>query len=138
MKKVQVALSKVFSFSAAHRLHVPEKDLAFNQQIYDKCNNLNGHGHDYYLEVSIKGPVNTKTGMIIPLSYFDQAVNSVLMPLDHRHLDHEIEYFKNHRSTGEEIVKYLWQELEKFLGKKLFRLKLWETNNNYFELERIE
>ena len=69
---------------------------------------------------------------------FDQAVEKVIAPLDHRHLDHEIDYFKNHRSTGEEIVKYLWQELEKYLGKKLFRLKLWETNNNYFELERID
>lgn len=138
MKKLQVSLSKIFTFSAAHRLHVPEKDQAFNQQIYDKCNNLNGHGHDYYLEVSIKGPVDDKTGMIIPLTEFDQAVEKVITPLDHRHLDHEIDYFKNHRSTGEEIVKYLWQELEKHLGNKLFKLKLWETNNNYFELERTE
>ena len=136
MSQRRISLSKIYSFSAAHRLHVPQKDEDFNRKIYDKCSNPNGHGHDYYLEVSVRGTVDEKSGMLIPLSTLDKAVESVIDPLEHRHLDLEIEYFKTHRSTGEEIIKYLWQELEKYLGNNLFKIKLWETNNNYFELER--
>jgi len=136
MSQVQVCLSRVYSFSAAHRLHIPEKDQNFNKTIYDKCNNPNGHGHDYFLEVSVKGPVDRCTGMILPLPAFDRIVKDVLAPLEHRHLDQEIPYFKTHRSTGEEIINYLWQALQKHLGNMLFKIKLWETNNNYFELER--
>ncbi len=136
MKKLKISLTRVYSFSAAHRLHIPDKNSHFNQQIYGKCNNINGHGHDYYLEVTLQGTVNKDIGMIMPLQKFDQGVHQIIDPLEHRHLDIEIDYFKTHRSTGEEIVKYLWQNLEKHFGNKLFKIKLWETNNNYFELER--
>ncbi len=136
MNARQVSLSKIYTFSAAHRLHIPQKDETFNRQIYDKCNNPNGHGHDYFLEVTVHGAVDPETGMILPLTQLDHAVHQVIDPLEHRHLDREIPYFKTHRSTGEEIIRYLWQELEKYLGKMLFKIKLWETNNNYFELER--
>ncbi|MHB2154534.1 6-carboxytetrahydropterin synthase [Calditrichota bacterium GD2] len=136
MSRRQISLSKVYTFSAAHRLHAPQKDEDFNRRIYDKCNNPNGHGHDYYLEVTVRGAVDEQSGMIIPLPALDSAVHSVIDPLEHRHFDLEIDYFKTRRSTGEEIIQFLWQELEKYLGNKLFKIKLWETNNNYFELER--
>ncbi len=133
---LNVYLSKTYTFSAAHRLHVPEKDPDFNWQVYDKCNNINGHGHDYYLEITVRGPVDPQTGMVMHLAELDSAVNAVLTQLDHRHLDREIDFFKKHRSTGEEIIQYLWQNLHRYLGNRLFKIKLWETNNNYFELER--
>ena len=135
-RMTQVAFYRVYTFSAAHRLNIPEKEAEANREIFGKCNNPNGHGHDYTLEIGLIGPPDPDTGMVIPLSEFDRLVHEVIDPLDHKHLNEEIEYFKTHRSTGEEIIEYLWQGLNKKFGDKVFRIKLWETNNNYFELER--
>lgn len=130
-----VILSKIFEFTAAHRLHSNVLDSGQNIEVYDKCNNYNGHGHDYRLEVSIKGSPDEKTGMILPIKDFDQYVHSVLNIVDYKHLNREVEYFKNRLSSGEIIIQFLWHELEKiFPEKMLYHLKLWETNNNYFEL----
>jgi 6-pyruvoyltetrahydropterin/6-carboxytetrahydropterin synthase len=132
-----ITLNRVYEFSAAHRLHSSGLDEEGNIQIYDKCNNLNGHGHDYRLEVSVKGIPEKETGMILSLSRFDSSVRKVLDQMDHKHLDKEVEFFRKNLSSGEIIIQYLWQELEKqFPNDMLHHLKLWETNNNYFEFGR--
>ena len=93
-----------------------------------------GHGHDYKLEVSLREKLDSETGMLISLEKVDTIVRSVLDILDHRHLNKEVEHFKNQISTGENIVVYLWHKLEaRFPEEMLYHLKLWETNNNYFE-----
>ncbi len=125
--------SRSYVFSAAHRLHAPQLSDEENQAIYGKCNNPNGHGHNYRLEVTVSGPVEPLTGMVIDLAEMDQLVNSVTGTLDHRHLDQEIAYFRQHTSTAEEIVVYLWNELAPRFEGRLHHLKLWETNNNAFE-----
>lgn len=134
--KIKSTFNRVYQFSAAHRLHNPLLSTRANQEIYDKCNNSHGHGHDYKLEVTIMGEIDSESGMIIQLEEFDAKVNSVLKTLDHHHLDMEIAFFKNHVSTGEIIIQFLWQKLNKRLPSgMLFKLKLWETNNNYFEIK---
>jgi 6-pyruvoyltetrahydropterin/6-carboxytetrahydropterin synthase len=131
----QLSLTRVYEFSAAHRLHVPTLSAKENLQIYDKCNNPQGHGHDYKLEVSLTGDPDVLTGMIFDLGEMDRRVRRVLDRLDYRHLNEEVEFFKTNVSTGEVIIRYLWIELKKqFAGDRLYYLKLWETNNNYFEL----
>jgi len=136
--KVTITLNRVYEFSAAHRLNSSKLTEKENDEIYDKCNNLNGHGHDYRLEVSVKGIPDENTGMIISLEDFDLRVTKVLNRLDYKHLDKEIEFFASHMSSGELILQYLWQELEnQFPNNMLYHLNLWETNNNYFECGRI-
>ncbi|MGD9486617.1 MAG: 6-carboxytetrahydropterin synthase [Calditrichaceae bacterium] len=131
----EVSLSRSYIFSAAHRLHSSVLSESENIDVYDKCNNFNGHGHDYTLEVTVAGKPNPNTGMIIPLPLLDDSVNSLLKQMDHRHLDMEVGYFNTHISTGEIIIQYLWKELERRIPDgKLYHLKLWETNNNYFEI----
>jgi 6-pyruvoyltetrahydropterin/6-carboxytetrahydropterin synthase len=133
MKKV--SFSRVYSFSSSHRLHSPTLDDNANLDVYDKCNNLNGHGHDYKLEVTLHATPDPETGMVYPLDAFDHAVNAVLQVLDYRHLDKEVPFFKEHISTGEVIIGYLWNEIKDRLpGGLLHHLRLWETNNNYFDL----
>jgi 6-pyruvoyltetrahydropterin/6-carboxytetrahydropterin synthase len=133
--KHHTTLSRVYEFSAAHRLHTVTLSDEQNVQIYDKCNNPRGHGHDYKLEVSLKGEPDQETGMIFNLDEMDRLVRQVLDQLDYRHLNKEVEFFKTHVSTGEVIIRFLWIELDKlFSGSRLYYLKLWETNNNYFEL----
>ena len=100
---------------------------------------MNGHGHDYYLEVGVEGKINHDTGMIIDLDEMNKKVNSILDQLNYKHLNKEMPYFKNVISTGENIIRFLWNELEKlFINQQLYYLKLWETNNNYFELKHQE
>lgn len=134
---MNITLTQMYQFSSAHRLNSEFLDADQNVELYDKCNNLNGHGHDYTLYVSLKGEADPQTGMIIPLEKFDAVVKNTLDKLDYKHLDKEVDYFKKEISTSENIIKFLWNSIEKDLDDvELFHLKLWETNNNYFELGR--
>ena len=133
----RTVLYKIFEFSSAHRLSSDKLTSKENWDVYDKCNNINGHGHDYYLEVGITGKINSETGMIIKLEEMNDIVHGLLIQLDYKHLDKEVSYFKTTISTGENIIQFLWNELdESFSNQQLYYLKLWETNNNYFELKR--
>jgi len=130
-------LYQIYEFSSAHRLNSEVLSSDENWDVYDKCNNLNGHGHDYYLEVGIIGQINPETGMIISLEEMNHKVENLLQQLDYKHLNKEVPYFKDILSTGENIIQYIWNELDKsFENHQLYYLKLWETNNNYFELKR--
>lgn len=129
----ETSLARTYTFSAAHRLHAPALSDEQNQALYGKCNNPNGHGHNYTLEVSVAGPVDSATGMVIELEALDGAVRSVLDQLDFRHLDREIPAFATRPSTAENIIRYLWDELAPRLEGGLRRLKLWETPRNSFE-----
>jgi 6-pyruvoyltetrahydropterin/6-carboxytetrahydropterin synthase len=134
---MNITLTQKYQFSAAHRLHSDFLGAEQNVELYDKCNNLNGHGHDYTLFVSVKGQPDPQTGMLIPLEKFDAIVNNTLEKLDYKHLDKEVDFFKSEISTSENIIQFLWKNLEQDLENiELFHLKLWETNNNYFELGR--
>ncbi len=131
---MNVSLTKKFGFSAAHRLDSPYLTKDENIAIYEKCNNINGHGHDYTLEVTIAGEIDKMTGMILPLPEFDLKVKTVIEKINHKHLNREVDYFFDKVSTAEYIIQYLWDELNESLPENLlYHVKLWETNNNYFE-----
>jgi len=128
------SFSREYRFSAAHRLNSVALSRKKNIRIYDKCNNLNGHGHDYTLVVTVCGSPDIETGMILPLLKMDKAVHQVIDQLAYKHLNKEVPYFMNKISTSENIIRFLWGELENVIpSDKLYHLKLWETNNNYFE-----
>jgi len=130
-------LYQIYEFTSAHRLNSNKLSFGENWKVYDKCNNLNGHGHDYTLEVGITGQIDPETGMIIDLAEMNDKVNYLLQQLDYKHLNKEVPYFKTTISTGENIIQFIWDELDKsFSNQQLYYLKLWETNNNYFELKR--
>jgi 6-pyruvoyltetrahydropterin/6-carboxytetrahydropterin synthase len=131
----KMTFNRVYRFTSAHRLHSEQLSDAENIDVYEKCNNYNGHGHDYTLEVSVQGIPDETTGMIIPLEEFDHKVQNVINKMDYKHLNYEVDFFKQSLSTGEIIIQYLWDGLNKnFKQQELYHLKLWETNNNYFEL----
>ena len=132
----QATFSRSYVFSAAHRLHAAALSDAENRAIYGKCDNPNGHGHNYTLEVTVGDAIDPDTGMVIDLVDLDRTVRSVLDPLDHHHLDREIAAFEGHASTAEHIVVYLWDALAPQLADRLQHLKLWETNRNVFEYGR--
>lgn len=125
--------SRSYVFSAAHRLHAAALSDEENRAIYGKCNNANGHGHNYTLEVTVGGVVDGETGMVIDLVELDRSVRGVLDDLDHKHIDREVAGFAGQTSTAENIVVYLWTQLAPRLEGRLRHLKLWETKNNVFE-----
>ena len=132
-------LTKIYSFSAAHRLHNDKFTEKKNKEIFGKCNNPNGHGHDYSLELTLGGEVDELTGMIIDIVKLDEIVGEVIEELDHKRLDIEIEYFTSIRASGENIAKYLWDKIVVLIPKPayLYHVRLWETSENFFDYKDV-
>jgi 6-pyruvoyltetrahydropterin/6-carboxytetrahydropterin synthase len=122
-------------FSAAHRLHNKELSDRENEQIYDKCNNFYGHGHNYVLEVIVAGEVDPKTGYVIDLKNLKKIIKeNVTSKVDHKHLNYEVDFMKDVIPTAENIAIMIWKQLvDKIPSGKLYSVKLYETENNYVE-----
>ncbi|MEL6938361.1 MAG: 6-carboxytetrahydropterin synthase [Cyanobacteria bacterium J06598_1] len=125
-------------FSAAHRLALPTLSYEENCQIYGKCARPNGHGHNYTVEVSVKGQIDPRTGMIVDLVALQEAIDHhVIEPFDHTFLNKDIPYFTEVVPTAENIVlricQLLYQPLED-IGATLHKVKLIESPNNSAEV----
>jgi 6-pyruvoyltetrahydropterin/6-carboxytetrahydropterin synthase len=125
-------------FSAAHRLARPELSYEENCEIYGKCARPNGHGHNYHLEVTIKGEIDPRTGMIVELvSLHNLIEDRVVEPLDHTFLNKDITYFEKVVPTAENIAVYIVNLLKqpiRELGAELHKVKLIESPNNSCEV----
>ncbi|HET9697157.1 MAG TPA: 6-carboxytetrahydropterin synthase [Terriglobales bacterium] len=124
-----VYLTRRAEFSASHHYHNPEFSAEENQRIFGKCNNPNGHGHNYTLEVTVKGEVDHKTGFVVDLKQLKEVMNrEVIDALDHRYLNKEVPEFKDQIPTTENIAIAAWKRLEKKLKvAKLHRVRVYET-----------
>ncbi|XP_014257636.1 6-pyruvoyl tetrahydrobiopterin synthase [Cimex lectularius] len=128
-----VYLTRVEKFSACHRLHSPQLSDQVNKDVYGKCNNPNGHGHNYRVEVTVCGPVSKDTGMVMNLSDLKAHMNAAIMEtLDHKNLDLDVPYFKDVVSTTENVAVYIWNKLMRELENPylLYEVKIYETDNN--------
>jgi len=123
-------------FQAAHRLHSPQLSEQENKDVYGKCNNPNGHGHQYRVECTIGGKLDEKSGTLYNLVELNRMLASTLADWDYKQLELETEDFREKPSTGENIIQALWSKLEEKLGEKLHRLRVWETPNNRITLRR--
>jgi 6-pyruvoyltetrahydropterin/6-carboxytetrahydropterin synthase len=124
------------AFSAAHRLHAPALSVAENADLYGKCNNPRGHGHRYLTEATIGGAYDARSGTLYNFLDLAAGMEAALAPWQDKHLDLETEEFREKPSTGENIVRALWPEINRQLDHRLLRLRLWETPNNRFTLRR--
>lgn len=127
----KVYLTRRATFSAAHRLHSLELSDDENREIFGKCNNPHGHGHNYGLEVTIQGEIDPRTGMVINLTDLKTAIEeAIIKPFDHKHLNYE-PVFEEINPTAENMAVVFWHLLEKQLSKGLlYEVKLHETDNN--------
>jgi 6-pyruvoyltetrahydropterin/6-carboxytetrahydropterin synthase len=132
--RFQISLAK--SFNAAHRLHSLLLSEQENQKLYGKCNNPQGHGHQYKVECTIQRELDEHSGTLMHLGELDRRLETVLAEWDYKHLDLESEDFRQMPSTGENIVQVLWEKLDSVLDNSLFRLRLWETPNNRFTIRK--
>lgn len=126
-----VYLTRKAEFSAAHHYHSPEFSAEENRRIFGKCNNLDGHGHNYTLELTVKGEVDPKTGFVINLVDLKEILNREVMDVfDHRHLNKEVPEFAKEIPTTENIAISIWRRVEpkvKGLKARVHRVRLYET-----------
>jgi len=130
-----VYLTRRETFSACHRLHSYDLSDAENTQVFGKCNNPNGHGHNYSLEVTVKGRPHPKTGMVMNITDLKAVIEAeVMRTLDHKNVDLDVPWFSQGKivSTAENIAVFIWKQVEGRLpeGAVLHKIKLWETEKN--------
>jgi 6-pyruvoyltetrahydropterin/6-carboxytetrahydropterin synthase len=128
-------LVRRFEFSAAHVLARPDWSHARNKDVYGKCANPAGHGHNYAVEVAIEGEVDEKSGHILPPGVLEQLVETrVVRALDGRFLNRDVAEFAAHVPTAENIARHIWDTLAGRLAPaKLVAVRLVETRNNSVE-----
>lgn len=122
-------------FSASHRLFNPKFSNEENDRLFGKCNNLNGHGHNYILEVIVAGEVDPNTGYVIDLKVLKEIIKkNVISKVDHKNLNLDVDFLKGTIPTAESIAIGIWNQLvDKLPSGKLYSIKLYETENNYVE-----
>ncbi|MCZ7601532.1 MAG: 6-carboxytetrahydropterin synthase [Melioribacteraceae bacterium] len=123
------------TFSASHRLYNPEFSEEDNNKVFGKCNNQNGHGHNYVLEVIVAGEIDPQTGYVIDLKELKKIIKeNVIKKIDHKHLNFDVDFMKNIIPTAENIAVGIWGQLvDKIPAGKLYSVKVYETENNYAE-----
>jgi 6-pyruvoyltetrahydropterin/6-carboxytetrahydropterin synthase len=124
-----IYLTRKAEFSASHYYHNPDFTPEENQRVFGKCSNLNGHGHNYTLEVTVKGEVNPKTGFVVDLKDLKETMNrEVVDAMDHRHLNKEVPEFKTLIPTTENLAIAVWNRLQPRLQMaQLHRVRIYES-----------
>jgi 6-pyruvoyltetrahydropterin/6-carboxytetrahydropterin synthase len=126
-------LSRRYHFSASHRLNSPAYAEERNREVYGKCNNPHGHGHNYTVEVTVSGKVDPVTGMVCNLADLDAfAQKNLLERFDHTNLN-ELECFAYRVSTTENLSIEVHRIFADFPGAHLERVHIEETSNNSFD-----
>uniref|UniRef100_A0A8C6JGE2 6-pyruvoyl tetrahydrobiopterin synthase n=2 Tax=Melopsittacus undulatus TaxID=13146 RepID=A0A8C6JGE2_MELUD len=125
-------ISRTVTFSACHRLHSKSLSNEENQKLFGKCNNPNGHGHNYKVIVTVHGEIDPVSGMVINLTDLKRYMQEAIMePLDHKNLDKDVPYFAEVVSTTENLAVFIWENLKKLLPMgTLYKVKVYETDQN--------
>jgi len=132
-------VTRTIHFCAAHRLYNDSWDESKNREIFGKCSNEGGHGHNYTLKISVSGELDKNSGMVVNVTALrDVLKREIFDKLDHRDLDNEVDFLDGLVSTMENLVMKIAENLEKplnELGVKLVKLELNESDKNSVTLE---
>ena len=136
-----ITVTRKVEFCAAHRLYNPAWNDAQNREVFGKCSNPHGHGHNYVLNVSVTGLLEEESGMIVNVSILGAVLQrEVVDRLDHRNLNTDVDFLSGVISTMENIVGKLAERLKSALDKMgltLVKLELSESNKNSVTLELL-
>ena len=130
----QASITRSYRFAAAHRLHTTSLSDDVNLKIYGKCNNLNGHGHNYTVLVTLCGELDAKTGQVIDVEVLDRLIHEkIVKRFDHQHLNYD-PAFREVVTTGENLAEFIWDLLvDEIPSGRLEKVGLIETRDNFFE-----
>jgi len=130
-----VSITRVYEFAAAHRLAVAELPEDENYRLFGKCHNVNGHGHNYVLEVTVSGDPDPKSGFVCDLDAVDSVVEAEIVErYDHHNLDIDIPELQGKNTTSEIVAAAIFDRLQGKLPANLLRVRLFETARNVFEV----
>jgi 6-pyruvoyltetrahydropterin/6-carboxytetrahydropterin synthase len=137
-----IRVTRRYTFAASHRLHAAGLSDSENRRVFGKCDNPYGHGHNYVLEVSVRGPVDARTGLAAGLPALDGVVHQhAIRPFDHRNLNADVEAFREVVPTTEnlalEILRRLraaWPQAFPAGWPRLEKIRIAETDRNIFEV----
>jgi 6-pyruvoyltetrahydropterin/6-carboxytetrahydropterin synthase len=135
-------VTRRYKFAASHRLHSGQFSDSENRALYGKCNNPHGHGHDYFLEVRVSGPLHPVSGQVINMAVLDRLVaERVLHDFNHKYMNADVREFQALVPTSENILRVIEERLaahwrSAFPGEwpRLEAIRLQETRRNIFEL----
>ena len=131
----KMTLTRSYEFAASHRLHSPSMTDQENIDLFGKCNNPAGHGHNYILEVTIEGVPDPRSGMMVDLEALDDVVNAeVVDRYDHKNLNEDLPEFASRPTTTEIVTQEIFNRLDGRIPARLCRVRLWETARNMFEV----
>lgn len=131
---MKLSLTRRYGFPASHRLFRADWSEAENHRAFGKCANEHGHGHNYTLEITVTGPVNPSTGMIVNLTDLDAFVRArVLDEFDHANLNEQIPEFRSSIPTTENLCRVIFSRLQGFAHGRIIRVRIEETTKNSFE-----
>lgn len=131
-----VYITRKERFNAAHKLWVADWSDDQNFEVFGKCANVNWHGHNYHLFVTVKGKPDPMTGFIVDVKKLSKIIKAhVIEKLDHRNLNLDVDFIpKGTQPTTENLVILIWQQLEPHItGCELHCVKLYETENIFAE-----
>ena len=122
-------LTKKYHFCASHKYGNDNWSLEKNLQVFGK--DYNTHGHNYVLEVSVTGPIDPGSGWLVDLQKLNKIIKSkVVSILDHSQIEMDIEWFKNHQPSSENILIWIWEQIaDSIQDCSLHRLRLVETHS---------
>jgi len=134
-RQEMIQVSRKYKIASSHRLYNPDWDEIRNTEVYGKCSNLKGHGHNYLLEVTLRGKPDRKTGELTNLDQVDKVVREQIIDrFDHKNLNEDTSEFKELIPTVENMVKVFWELMTGRFGKaELVRVAVWETEKTYAE-----
>jgi len=132
-----IYLTRKERFSAAHRMFRPDWTDEENMQVFGKCSNPNWHGHNYILNVTVKGDIKEDTGFVINMNILKQIIKDKIIDIvDHKNLNIDVGFMKGKIATTENLASAIWNELDlpvKNQGARLHCIKIEETENNTIE-----
>lgn len=134
---MKVSVCRKAHFNSAHRLYNPKWDMEKNNAVFGKCNNPNFHGHNYSLEVWLKGEIDPDTGMVIDLKELRDLIKTEVEDrFDHKNLNLDTEEFKELIPTAENICVVIWKLLRAKIKPDLeLKVRLFETERNVVECD---
>jgi len=132
-----IYITRKFHFSASHRLYKAGLSEEENEQLFGKCSNPNGHGHNYNLEITIAGKIDPETGFVLDLKELKDLVNTkIIEEVDHKNLNLDVSFLKEVIPSTENIAVQFWNILKEKIDnphRSLYSVKIHETENNSVE-----
>jgi 6-pyruvoyltetrahydropterin/6-carboxytetrahydropterin synthase len=131
----EVMVTRHVHFNSAHRLHNPKRGRKWNERVFGPCSNPNGHGHNYVIEVTVRGRPDPETGYVIDLGDLKRILErAVVDPCDHRNLNVDVDFLRGTIPTTENLVVAFWKRIEpRIRSGRLHCVRLYETPRNFAE-----